>query len=1580
MPRIPDLASRGDLGLALAYGGDEALLCDGGDGLVRGGPGQFACLSVPRIPLDLKALALALRHGKLIRGKLEALLRIHADGEQVGRLVGRNEQGRLAAGAVGADLCALAGGKVDLVGHADIDVGVACSRLAVCIPVHRVGVVIIAHGLDDIAAGVVGVVYEIGRADVGAHAVALEAVELTGGRNAVKLAFRRAAEGQDLTVGAGDVGDLLKGDVAVGVEADLEESVASVILAVAVAVAFIVPADSVEVVADRIRIALALVRIVECHVVQDLEAAVADLAGLSDEGLRTPVGVVRGNKHDRAVRCALGHEVAVDVLCRIIAVRAVERLVAVVAHVCLVGAEPAAFNGSAVKRLAAIQAVGAQLLHGRLLIGHCAEVEGDIDFRLIAGVVCHNDGEVGAEAGDVIVLGKGLARLILDFVLAHNDAVVVDEDQGRDVLVVVELQRKKDLAVLDLEILLEGRLILHNGSLVVQRDIKGEGIVHHVVAVIEPCTGSVGDGRAVGQLVVVLVKAGPDLVFLCQNIQRDDLAVAGVIVGLCHILAGQVEVDLVRDLILNLEVDLLQVAEQADVDLGKRVGIGEGIVLVAGSAGTDVRVRADGGIVRENAERIQAGFVFVSRVERRSLRPVAVEAEERHLEVGRVIRGGLHIKEAFDIHAVLEGCVEIGLVFRGQRDGGSQGDGLASRNGDALKRFRAGNNGILRQIGADLQLCAVGRDDIDIVLVDGAVAIDVQIGIVHIVLSDGSIIGDVQQQDAGVGRRDLAVVIEVILHDVRLGRTGHGQGSAQRIGSVADERAVGVGHDSFGENGGIERIGQILLTGHVVDSERERVDTVFGVVVAQLRLGAVLISLRVGQIGKGACCLDKVGKTGALASRGDLEAAGIEDGIRRAHQEVRSDLTELCFLILRIVLAQILHENSHRAGDLRGRHGRTAHKAVVGACNARITGGVDVAADTGDLRLQLQVRGDAPGGEVAEGAVALDLHEVAVAACQGLDALGELRLHVLAVCLGDKDCGDVIAAVIDLHVEHAGGIVVDHDADRTCSLCSGLLVGEGAGAAGNQGDLTADIHILIVARLAVAADRNEFHRLALEVAQELRGVRRCGVVVADGAAVHGEVQGFCAVVVDGGNGQSGRKRTRGTDDAVIGVAGTGEIPSGAVLICSVRFVARSDQDLDIGALEQLKRFAHVAGRKAAGCTKGEVAGIDIQTDAVLKTGHDGVPAGAAARGEDLHDDDLGIRRNTDDTAAFDLISSRDTGDMRAVVMLCRCVRYIEITRVVVEDERKLAIIIGAIAQARHLARIQRVPDGIDAFLRQGALGELILGQSAEVRMIDHDAGVQNGDLHALAGEARCIELIGADHGGGVAGHGLQLAVRRQGGLLLGQGERRGDVDMIHTGKRLEGFLIAVLRLYGHAGRSDGVGVTQLELCVIAELLREVCLERIELETERSLIGNSLRRAGGDVVLREACHEQRALLHDDDERNNLVRLGLALGKLCGEAVFAVLHELRLTSLNGLLRVGLDSRVFSDIAARELHRAVRGDLRDVAVCKAALRGKGHGNARQNKCQRKEQRQDPFLHCGSSLSQCCTSVAYRTMTVAT
>ena len=52
-------------------------------------------------------------------------------------------------------------------------------------------------------------------------------------------------------------------------------------------------------------------------------------------------------------------------------------------------------------------------------------------------------------------------------------------------------------------------------------------------------------------------------------------------------------------------------------------------------------------------------------------------------------------------------------------------------------------------------------------------------------------------------------------------------------------------------------------------------------------------------------------------------------------------------------------------------------------------------------------------------------------------------------------------------------------------------------------------------------------------------------------------------------------------------------------------------------------------------------------------------------------------------------------------------------------------------------------------------------------MIDHDAGVQNGDLHALAGEARCIELIGADHGGGVAGHGLQLTVRRQGGLLLG---------------------------------------------------------------------------------------------------------------------------------------------------------------------------------------------------------------------
>ncbi len=92
------------------------------------------------------------------------------------------------------------------------------------------------------------------------------------------------------------------------------------------------------------------------------------------------------------------------------------------------------------------------------------------------------------------------------------------------------------------------------------------------------------------------------------------------------------------------------------------------------------------------------------------------------------------------------------------------------------------------------------------------------------------------------------------------------------------------------------------------------------------------------------------------------------------------------------------------------------------------------------------------------------------------------------------------------------------------------------------------------------------------------------------------------------------------------------------------------------------------------------------------------------------------------------------------------------------------------------------------------------------------------------------------------------------------------------------------------------------------------------------------------------------------------LGSHLGKLCGEAVFAVLHELRLTSLNGLLRVGLDSRFFSDIAARELHRAVR-EISDVAVCKAASRGKAMGTPVRTSAERKEQT-DPFFFIAVAL----------------
>ena len=66
------------------------------------------------------------------------------------------------------------------------------------IPVHVAGVVIVAHGLDDIAARVIQLVDKIRGSHVGTHTVNAHGVELALGIDAIQAAIGGAAQRQQL--------------------------------------------------------------------------------------------------------------------------------------------------------------------------------------------------------------------------------------------------------------------------------------------------------------------------------------------------------------------------------------------------------------------------------------------------------------------------------------------------------------------------------------------------------------------------------------------------------------------------------------------------------------------------------------------------------------------------------------------------------------------------------------------------------------------------------------------------------------------------------------------------------------------------------------------------------------------------------------------------------------------------------------------------------------------------------------------------------------------------------------------------------------------------------------------------------------------------------------------------------------------------------------------------------------------------------------------------------------------------------------------------------------------------------------
>ena len=247
-------------------------------------------------------------------------------------------------------------------------------------------------------------------------------------------------------------------------------------------------------------------------------------------------------------------------------------------------------------------------------------------------------------------------------------------------------------------------------------------------------------------------------------------------------------------------------------------------------------------------------------------------------------------------------------------------------------------------------------------------------------------------------------------------------------------------------------------------------------VVAQLRLDfAIGIGLR-GVLAHENVAVRRdrrahIGKAGALAQDGIVAvtqviafrilAKVLQLRHSRGHEQALSQLTGgVAGLFLQPRLTDVLSNQSSHTGHLRSGHRGAGHVLIALAAGNNSIHGVDVAAGGGNLRLQLQRAGNAPGGEAAHGIVLLrpnlraDLHLYRQLAfiVENLACLVGHRngvgLHQGAILLSHGDAGLGVLIVRQVHVDGASRVIIDNRGDSSSLNGVITLLEEGDGATG----------------------------------------------------------------------------------------------------------------------------------------------------------------------------------------------------------------------------------------------------------------------------------------------------------------------------------------------------------------------------------------------------------------------------------------------------------------------------------------------------------------------------------------------------
>ena len=971
---------------------------------------------------------------------------------------------------------------------------------------------------------------------------------------------------------------------------------------------------------------------------------------------------------------------------------------------------------------------------GAVIVGVAGSTDG---IHLgVAGVVVDDHAEGLAEAGDVILLDvAGDAGLVLAEALHTIEHLAV--------LDVVEHHGRHILVVGHVQAQIVPALGLGDLQVVGMRllgvdgDGEGPGVLlvgPHAIAIGQGGLDGHGGLGVVGQLGVVGVGAVPGLNAVIFGVHTGGHN--AVIVVAVDGLAHILAVLAVVHLAVGAGDGILQalgVAQQAGVDTGEAVHE----VIVVGGNGVAVRQIRNGGVV-----------------------VVAQVGVHRVLAGGG--EGGVHVRLG-----LAGGAVQRLPVIGGIHDGSL---GPVSVEG---QERQAQVNGIGQGAAVGGHL-GQGHEALHIAAVG-------ELG-QHLPALAGN----------GDGDGDIGGLAGSHGHPVILAVGGEGVG--QQPGASADggellPAAVDIGLGGISQHQGGHVVIQGVAAG-VVDGEVHGVHALHGGIVLQLQLGT-LHALH-GQITPGIHGVVDAHQASALLPGGIGHAVVVIDHMGGAHEQGVGHVLALGAGHAVVPGLQGLLDDGHAAGRVGGCHGGAVHAFITAG-----HGGIDARAGGGELRLQGQLGGSAPAGEVGH-AIGGGFHQgVGGGHRQGL---GLLLLHVFTGGLGDKRAGDL--PVGDGHVQHAGDVVVHQHANGAgVGGVALLLLIVHAAAPLHQGDLAGQVQARIVLLRAVVGNHHILNRALGGQAAEGLGV----LVLADGGAVligqvlaaHGDIGALDHAVGHGGHGQGLAIGGGLADQAVIGVGGQGLAAEG-VAIGGVIGVARGHSQGHAalaGALEHVQQalgegvLAVIVDVAAVGA-KAQVGHVHAQQDAVLQSGQN-VRIGRAAGGlEHVHVDDLGLGSHAHGGLVDAGVAGGGGGNVSAVAALIAGHAVLVPVAVV-----KLEGDLGAVIQVGHAdalddalrLEIVLLQHGLELLPGQGRA----LGGGLEDLVAHVHAGIQSGHQHSLAGEARGIIDTAADHPVAVGGVGQQL-------------KRGGNEGGLHAVQLPDGLVLAIGHCGGKAVEQGGI--------------------------------------------------------------------------------------------------------------------------------------------------------------------------------